>query len=129
MSLSCQPDSSWNACDVWHVAKNFHSCNNLNTPHGPYDSVESCQVNSAGCSNGNKGIYARWALTPFVKQGRWAKGPHALPYPNSYKDSYYFNPNSNQCERGPRNSPGSYVGAHGCVATHSPYVDKMDNVF
>lgn len=128
MSSTCQPDSSWNACDTWHVAKNVNTCNNMTTSHGPYKSVESCQVNSASCSNGNNGLYARWAPTQFIKQGKWAKGAKASPYPNKLKESYGFY-NTQICEQVPRGTPGSFVGVHGCIAANSPFVDQMNNVF
>lgn len=120
MSSACLPAPHYNKCAAWKVASNLDTCQNLATAQGPYANVDSCQTNSAACSNGNHGIYARWGASAPIKPGPMARGAHASPYP--YCGSYAFSHSANQCERVPAGTPGASVGPQSCVGAHSPYV-------
>lgn len=117
MSASCQPATAHNKCATWKVASNLDTCQNLATAQGPYPTIDSCQVNSASCSN--SGIYARWGASAPVRPGPMAKG---APYP--FCRSYSFDRQTNMCREVPHTTPGASVGPESCVKAHSPFVYK-----
>ena len=129
MSASCQNAVEFNKCPTWHVARDLKTCQDLATPQGPYPTIDSCQTNTASCSNPSPtgvamnpqagGIYARWGATAPIKPGPMVRGLHSTPYP--FCRSYAYSRASNECHEVNRKTPGASVGPAACVAAHSPY--------